>query len=257
MNLGDMFSLAGKTVLISGASSGLGAHFARVMSAAGAEVVVAARRFDKLTALVDEIVSAGGKAQALEMDVTSAESVNEAFAKLDTMIGQLDVLVNNAGIAGEPTRFLDQEEDDWAYLLDVNLKGAWRVGKQAALRMKAAGKGSIINTGSIYSLCTGLQKTDYNVSKVAVAQLTRNMALELGRSNIRVNALCPGYFASAINEQEFSSEHGRAYIAKLVPRRLGEYHELNGPLLLLASEAGSFINGIELPVDGGTLLSPI
>jgi len=252
-----LFSLAGKTALISGASSGLGEHFAQVMAQAGAEVVVAARRVDKLTELVGRINSSGGKAHALEMDVTSANSVNRAFESLDGLLSKLDILVNNAGISSKPTKFLNLEEEDWGYLLDVNLKGVWRVGKQAAARMKAQGSGSIINTGSIYSHCTGLLKADYNVSKVAVDQLTKNMALELGRSGVRVNSLCPGYFSSAINSSEFNSEAGQAYISRLVPQRLGQYHELNGPLLLLASDAGSFMNGSSVVVDGGSLLSPI
>lgn len=253
----NLLSLSGKTALISGASSGLGAHFAKVMVEAGAEVVIAARRSDKLAELVDEIVAAGGKAQALAMDVTSADSVNSAFEQVDDMIESLDILVNNAGVGSAPTKFTDLEEEEWGSLLEVNLKGAWRVAKQAAIRMQAAGKGSIINTGSIYSLCTGMRKADYNVSKAALGQLTKNMALELCRSGVRVNSLCPGYFASPLNDKEFDTERGRAYIARLVPQRLGQYHELDGPLLLLASDAGSYINGASLVVDGGSLLSPI
>jgi NAD(P)-dependent dehydrogenase (short-subunit alcohol dehydrogenase family) len=253
----SLFSLQGKTALVTGASSGLGAHFARVLAMAGAEVVVAARRMDNLESLVQTIRDNGGQAQALTMDVSSPGSVAAAFRQLEDMVDSLDILVNNAGISTAPTRFTDLEEDSWGYVLDVNLKGAWRVAKLAAVRMKAQRKGTIINTGSIYSLCTGIQKADYNVSKAALAQLTRNMALELARSNIRVNSLCPGYFFSAINEAEFSSERGLAYIQRLVPQRLGEYDELNGPLLLLASNAGSFINGTELVVDGGSLLNPI
>lgn len=257
MSLENLFSMQGKVVLISGASSGLGEHFARVLAEAGAEVIVAARRAEKLAALVDELKASGAKAHAVPMDVTSAESVEKAFVAIDGLVPSLDVVINNAGISSVPTKFVDLEEDDWGYLLDVNLKGAWRVGKQAALRMKANKKGVIINTGSIYSICTGMMKADYNVSKVAIDQLTKNMALELGRSGIRVNSLCPGYFGSAINEGEFSTEKGKQYIARLVPQRLGEYSELNGPLLLLASDASSFMNGTALIVDGGSLLSPI
>lgn len=253
----NLLSLTGKTALISGASSGLGAHFAKVMAQAGARVILAARRTDKLAEQVEAISSAGGNATALAMDVTSAQSVQVAFEQLDGMVDSLDILVNNAGISNKPCKFTELEENDWGNLLDVNLKGAWRVAKQAAIRMKSAGKGSIINTGSIYSICTGIQKADYNVSKVAIGQLTKNMALELSRSGIRVNSLCPGYFASAINESEFETERGKAYIARLVPQRLGQYHELTAPLLLLASDAGSYINGTALVVDGGSLLSPI
>lgn len=257
MSIENLLSLNDKTVLISGASSGLGEHFAKVMAQAGAEVVVAARRVDKLEAVVAEIEAAGGRAHLLEMDVTSAKSVEAAFSLLDGMINGLDILVNNAGISTTPTKFIELEEDDWGYLLDVNLKGAWRVARQGAIRMQKRGKGSIINTGSIYSLCTGILKADYNVSKVAVGQLTKNMALELSRSGVRVNALCPGYFSSAINDAEFNTERGKAYVARLVPQRLGQFDELTGPLLLLASDAGSYVNGTTLVVDGGSLLSPI
>lgn len=257
MSLDNLFSLEGKTALISGASSGLGEHFARVLAEAGATVIVAARRADRLQVLQDDILQAGGQAHAITMDVTSSASVEQAFKQIDELTDKLDILVNNAGISTKPTKFLDLEEEDWGYLLDVNLKGVWRVGREAAIRMKAQGSGSIINTGSIYSMVTGIMKADYNVSKVAVDQLTKNMALELGRAGIRVNSLCPGYFASAINEAEFSSERGKAYIAKLVPQRLGQHHELNGPLLLLASDASSFMNGSALVVDGGSLLNPV
>ncbi|MEH6592378.1 MAG: SDR family oxidoreductase [Halioglobus sp.] len=257
MSSEQLFSLQGKTALISGASSGLGEHFAKVMAGAGATVVVAARRVDKLAALVDEIESAGGSAHALEMDVTVPESVIGAFEKLDGMIGALDIVVNNAGISSTPTKFLDMEEEMWGYLLDVNLKGAWRVGRAAGLRMKSQGFGVIVNTASMYSHTTGMLKTDYNVSKAAVLQLTKNMALELGRAGVRVNALCPGYFASSINEIEFSKESGKAYIARLVPQRLGQLHELDGPLLLLASDASSFMNGSSIVVDGGSVLLPV
>ena len=257
MSLDNLFSLQGKTALISGASSGLGEHFARVLAEAGATVIVAARRADRLQVLQDDILQAGGQAHAITMDVTSSASVEQAFKQIDELTDKLDILVNNAGISTKPTKFIDLEEEDWGYLLDVNLKGVWRVGREAAIRMKAQGSGSIINTGSIYSMVTGIMKADYNVSKVAVDQLTKNMALELGRAGIRVNSLCPGYFASAINEAEFSSERGKAYIAKLVPQRLGQHHELNGPLLLLASDASSFMNGSALVVDGGSLLNPV
>ncbi|WP_295801909.1 SDR family oxidoreductase [uncultured Microbulbifer sp.] len=253
----NLFSLQGKTALVSGASSGLGAYFAEVLAQAGAEVIIAARRVEKLDELAGKIVANGGRARVVAMDVASPESVELAFQAIDAMTGQLDILVNNAGISTKPGRFVEQEEDIWGGLLDVNLRGVWRVAREAAIRMKAHGSGTIINTGSIYSLCTGIMKTDYNVSKVAVAQLSKNMALELGRYGVRVNTLCPGYFASDINAAEFGTEKGREYIRKLVPQRLGEYRELAGPLLLLASDAGSFINGVALPVDGGSLLSPI
>lgn len=256
-DLSTLHSLQGKTALVTGASSGLGEYFAKLLSQAGAEVIVAARRTDKLESLVARIEQSGGKAHAVAMDVTSADSVTGAFEKIDAVVSSLDIVINNAGISTTPAKFVEQDESDWGALLDTNLKGAWRVAQQAAKRMKKTGKGSIVNTGSIYSLCTGMMKADYNVSKVALGQLTKNMALELSRSGVRVNTLCPGYFASAINADVFDTERGKDYINNLVPQRLGEYSELAGPLLLLVSDAGSFVNGVSLAVDGGSLLSPI
>ena len=256
-DIATLFSLKGKTALVTGGSSGLGEYFAKVLSQAGAEVIVAARRVEKLDALVSEIQRSGGKAHGVAMDVTSKDSVAASFAQIDMLVENLDIVINNAGVSNPLAKFVEQEESEWASLLDTNLKGAWRVGQQAAQRMQKAGRGCIINTGSIYSLCTGMFKSDYNVSKVALAQLTKNMALELARSGVRVNALCPGYFASAINAGAFESDMGKAYLNGLVPRRLGNYEELVGPLLLLVSDAGSFVSGVELPVDGGTLLASI
>lgn len=257
MNIQDMFSLAGKTAMVSGASSGLGEFFAKLLAEAGAEVILTARREEKLQEVVEAIKAAGGKAHAVSMDVTSKDSVEQAFARVDALVGKLDILVNNAGISSQPAKFVSQDEEDWSFLFETNLKGAWRVAQQAAKRMAVAKSGAIVNTGSIYSHVTGIMKADYNVSKAALLQLTKNMALELTRSGIRVNALCPGYFTTAINEGEFASERGKAYVAKLVPQRVGRYEELAGPLLLLVSDAGSYINGTSLVVDGGTCVSPI
>lgn len=257
LDIQSLFSLTGKTALVSGASSGLGEHFAQVLAAAGAEVIVAARRTDRLDALVERINSGGGKASSIALDVTSRVSVDEAFEEVDKRARSLDILINNAGIANRPLRFIDATEEEWGGVLDVNLIGAWRVSQAAAIRMKKQGSGAIVNTGSIYSHVSGSHKADYNVSKVAIDQLTKNMALELARSGVRVNSLCPGYFETAINEKEFATEQGQAYIKRLVPRRTGRHHELTGPLLLLVSQAGSYVNGASLIVDGGSVHSPI
>ncbi|GAB56462.1 oxidoreductase ucpA [Glaciecola punicea ACAM 611] len=256
VDIAGLVSLKGKTALITGASSGLGAYFAEVLAELGAEVIVAARREDRLRKLVDKIHQKGGLAHAVVMDVESTQSVQMAFEKVDSVVKNLDILVNNAGLSSTPSKFVDQD-DEWEYIIDVNLKGAWRVAKQAAIRMASAQRGCIVNIGSIYSHCTGLQKTDYVVSKTALAQLTRNMALELTRSGVRVNTLSPGYFATEINETQLNSERGKEYINKLIPQRLGHYHELIAPLLLLVSDSGSFVNGISLVVDGGSLLQPV
>ena len=257
LDIQSLFSLAGKTALVSGASSGLGEHFAQVLSAAGAEVIVAARREDRLASLVERINAAGGRASSIALDVTSRISVEQAFEEIDKRVSSLDIVINNAGIANRPIRFVDATEEEWGAVLDVNLIGAWRIAQAAAIRMKKQGSGTVVNTGSIYSHVSGSHKADYNVSKVAIDQLTKNMALELARSGIRVNSLCPGYFETAINEKEFGTEQGRAYVNRLVPRRTGLYQELTGPLLLLVSDAGSYVNGTSLIVDGGTVHSPI
>ena len=179
LDIHSLFALTGKTALVSGASSGLGEHFAQVLAAAGARVIVAARRVDRLEALVDRINGAGGEATSLALDVTSRESVSSAFEELDSTISSLDIVINNAGIANRPLRFVDATEEEWGGVLDVNLIGAWRVAQAAAIRMKKQGSGVVVNTGSIYSHVSGTHKADYNVSKVAVDQLTKNMALEL------------------------------------------------------------------------------
>jgi NAD(P)-dependent dehydrogenase (short-subunit alcohol dehydrogenase family) len=256
VDIAGLVSLKGKTALITGASSGLGAYFAEVLAELGAEVIVAARREERLIKLVDKIRKKGGVAHVVVMDVESTQSVQTAFEEVDGLVKQLNILVNNAGLSSKPTKFIDQG-DDWEYIFDVNLKGAWRVAKQAAIRMVSAQEGCIVNIGSIYSHCNGFKKTDYVVSKTALAQLTRNMALELARSGVRVNTLSPGYFATDINEAQLNSDRGKEYIDKLVPQRLGHYHELIAPLLLLVSDSGSFVNGISLVVDGGSLLQPI
>ena len=207
--------------------------------------------------MVERINAAGGRASSIALDVTSRISVDQAFEEIDKRVSSLDIVVNNAGIANRPIRFVDATEEEWGAVLDVNLIGAWRIAHAAAIRMKKQGSGTVVNTGSIYSHVSGSHKADYNVSKVAIDQLTKNMALELARSGIRVNSLCPGYFETAINEKEFGTEQGRAYVNRLVPRRTGLYRELTGPLLLLVSDAGSYVNGTSLIVDGGTVHSPI
>lgn len=252
-----LFSLQGKTAMVSGASSGLGAFFSELLAGAGAQVVLTARRTDKLQAVVDKITKAGGTAHAIGMDVNDASSVEHAFEALDSLTGRLDILLNNAGIVSKPQKFISQEEESWGAVLDTNLKGAWRVGQQAARRMQTQKAGVIVNTCSVYSHVTGTLVTDYNVSKVAMLQLTKNMALELARSGVRVNALCPGYFYTELNRDNFDTDRGQAYVQRLVPQRLGNLQELAGPLLLLVSDAGSYINGTSLVVDGGSALNPL
>jgi NAD(P)-dependent dehydrogenase (short-subunit alcohol dehydrogenase family) len=255
----DYFQLQGQTALVTGASSGLGAHFARVLSAAGARVVLAARRRDKLAEQVDALRARGAEAGAITLDVTSPDSVAAAFAELERDWGQLDILINNAGVASDPIKFLDTTEPDWYHIIETNLNGAWRVAQAGAKHMTRSGNGgSIVNIGSIYGLHTGVLKAAYNVSKTGVVQLTKSMAMELCRQNIRVNALCPGWFLTDINSDYFRTESGERYIRTIPARRMGELEELSVPLLLLASRAaGGYMNGSVLTVDGGMVESPV
>jgi NAD(P)-dependent dehydrogenase (short-subunit alcohol dehydrogenase family) len=251
----ELFSLSGKTALVTGASSGLGHHFAKVMAEAGAHVVAAARRSEKLEQLVNEISSHNAQATAIAMDVTSAESVHSAFDAIEKEIGVVDVLLNNAGVA-EPKLFLDVDETDWDYIMETNLKGAWRVASETSKRLVKAGlPGSIINISSLLALATQSMQSIYSISKAGIANMTHSMASELMPYQIRVNAIAPGYFLTEMNEAFFSSEKGKAYIKTLPTRRLGNAEELTGAALLLASDAGSFINGVVLPIDGGHLVA--
>lgn len=248
------FSLADETALVTGASSGLGRHFAAVLARAGARVVVAARRPDRLRALVQEIEAAGGSATAIEMDVTNPASVASGFAAAEAVFGPNTIVVNNAGVT-DPAFITRMSDAQWRGVMDVNLDGVFHVAREASRRMIAAGNGgSIINIASIVGL--GAIKTlgAYAASKAGVLALTRTMALELARDKIRVNALAPGYISTELNDSFWQTDAGKRMIAHIPQRRLGRLEELDGPLLLLASRAGSFMTGSTLTVDGGHLL---
>jgi len=249
------FNLTGRTALVTGASSGLGRHFALVLAEAGANVVVAARRMDRLEALVAELEGRGRKALAVEMDVTDTASVTAGFDTMEEALGPLGICVNNAGLADE-IWFTKMTDDDWRRTMDVNLDGVFRVGREAANRMKEAGNGgSIINIASVLGAAVRPMVSAYCVSKAAVVQLTKAMALELTRSNIRVNALAPGYFSTDLNREFLESDLGATLIERIPMQRPGNYAELDAPLLLLASDAGSYMTGSILTVDGGVLLA--
>jgi len=251
------FDLTGRVALVTGASSGFGAHFTRVLAAAGARVVAGARREDRLHRLVTEIAAAGGAAHAVAMDVTDAASVAAAFAAAEAQFGTVDLLVNNAGVAA-PGTLHKTTEADWDWVVDTNLKGAWLVAAEAARRMLAARRGgAIVNIASVLGMATSRGHGVYSATKAGVIQLTKHMALELAGKNIRVNAICPGYFKTEMNDEYFDSAAGQNYIAATPGGRLGRMEEMDGPLLLLASDAGSFINGALLPVDGGHLVMSI
>jgi len=256
---GERFSLAGHVALVTGASSGIGRHFARTLALAGASVVVAARRADKLDEVVAEIHALGREARALALalDVTDSTSVRAAFDTLAARGQVADILVNNAGVAVSRP-LLEQTEADWDCVVDTNLKGAWLMSQEAARRLVAAGlPGCIVNIASITGERVAGGVAPYAASKAGLIHLTRAMALELARSNVRVNALAPGYVVTELNAGFLSSAAGERLRARIPQQRFGRAEDLDGPLLLLASEAGAFMTGSVLAVDGGHLVSSL
>ena len=250
----NLFNLEGRTALITGASSGLGKHFAKTLHQAGAFVIISARRTEKLEKLKAEL---GDKCELFKLDVTSEESVSELKSNIESANLQLDILINNAGTS-DPLRFKDLSEECWIYVLESNLNGAFRVAKMATdLMLKNKKGGSIINIASILGQRVGLNLASYATSKSALIQLTKSMALELARSNIRVNALAPGYILTEINDDFFATEEGQNYIKKIPMNRLGLEEDLDGALLLLSSDASSFMTGSVIHIDGGHLINPL
>ncbi len=245
--------LAGKTALVTGASAGLGAHFAEVLARAGAEVIAAARRTAPLQALAARIAGAGGRCSVAALDVASADSIAAAAPLLE----RVDILVNNAGIAREAL-LLDHSDEDWDAVMETNARGVFAMTRAAARAMKARGAGgSIVNVASILGLRQGAAVAAYAASKAAVIQLTKVSALELARYGIRVNALAPGYFGTDMNSALWETEGGKAMLRRIPQRRLGRLEDLDGPLLLLASDASAYMTGSVLAVDGGHLVSTL
>ncbi|MDK2756366.1 MAG: SDR family oxidoreductase [Blastomonas fulva] len=245
--------LSCQRILVTGASSeGFGAHFARVLARCGAHVVVAARRLEALEALVAEITEAGGSASAVRMDVADLASVREGIAAA----GAITTCINNAGVA-VTKRALDQTEADYDFVMDTNLKGAWNVATEAARVMRDSGGGNIINTASITGFQTAAGTGPYAMSKAGVLHMTRQLAMELARFNIRVNAIAPGYFLTDINRDQLAGEAGEPLRKRIAMRRYGELPDLDGPLLLLVSDASRFMTGSILTVDGGHLVGSL
>jgi len=255
--LENLYSLEGKVALVTGASSGLGEHFAEVLARAGAKVVLGARRKDKLDAIVSRIVERGGQAAACDLDVTQSQSIVEALDSAEQFFGSANILINNAGVAVS-SRFINIDEQGWDRTMDTNLKGAWRVAQAFSQRLlNAKSAGCIVNISSILGLRVGFGESAYAISKAGLVQMTKTMAMELACKGIRVNALCPGYFKTELNADYFDSDQGREMIERSTAGRVGDPSELDGPLLMLCSDAGSFVNGVALPVDGGHLVSSL
>jgi NAD(P)-dependent dehydrogenase (short-subunit alcohol dehydrogenase family) len=253
----NILDLSGRSILVTGASSGLGRHFALLLAEAGATVIAAARRADALESLVAEIGAAGGKAHAVVMDVTDMASVKAGVAEAVRLTGGLDGLINNSGVA-ETVSLLDQTEAGWDRVLDTNLKGAFAVATETARNMVDRGKGgAIVNIASVLALRQCSQLAAYAASKAGLVQLTKQMALEWVRHGIRVNAVAPGYVETDINRDFFQTEAGKVMVKRIPMRRLGQPADLDGAVLLLLSDAGRYITGAVLSVDGGHAVSSL
>lgn len=251
--------LDGQVALVTGASSGLGRYFARLLAEAGAEVVLAARRLEALQADVDALRAQGLKAHAVAMDVTDKASVGQAFAAAEGLLGSrpVQLLVNNAGMSGR-SHFVNLEETEWDAVVDTSLKGAYLVTREMTVRLIAAGQpGSIVNIASILGQRVTASVSPYCAAKAGLIHLTKSLALELARYRIRVNALAPGYIATDMNRDFWETEPGKQMLKRIPQRRLGQPEDLAAPLLLLLSEAGAFMTGSLLTVDGGHVCNSI
>jgi NAD(P)-dependent dehydrogenase (short-subunit alcohol dehydrogenase family) len=244
-------------VLVTGASSGLGRHFAGTLAAAGAKTSLAARRESALAETVEQIRGSGGEGHSVVMDVTDAASIERALDAAEERFGPVQVLINNAGVTVTRAA-LELEEKDWDQVVDTNLKGVWLAAQSTARRMVRHGTGgSIVNIASILGLRVAGGVAPYAVSKAGVVQLTKSLTLEWARYKIRVNAIAPGYVQTELNSDLFESEAGKALIKRVLQRRLGEARELDEALLLLASDASTYMTGSVIAVDSGHLVSSL
>lgn len=246
-------SCKGKRALVTGASSGLGAHFAAVLADAGAHVIAAARRADALETLAHEIRARGGEITTVRLDVTDQSSIGA----LTPLLVDLDILINNAGVVREAPA-LDQTEEDWDQVINTNLKGCFFMAQMAARAMKAHGRGGqIINIASILGLRQASMVMPYAISKAGVIQMTKSLALEWARYGIQVNAIAPGYIETELNEAFWQGDAGKAMIRRIPQRRLGKVTDLDAPFLMLASGSSAYITGATLTIDGGHLVSTL
>ena len=255
----DLFSLKGKNIAITGASSGFGHHFAGVLAGAGANVILGARRIDKIADRVSEINQSGGQALGVPLDVTVPDSCADFLLQSEEVFGPVDVLINNAGVEAGAKTYAMIDEDDWDFVLDTNLKSVWRLSKmytEAVVKNKQS-EGNIINVASITAFRTIKGQFPYAVSKAALVKATEIMALEGARYGIRVNSLAPGYILTDVSRVLLESERSDTFVKGIPMRRYGEFEDLDGPLLLLASDGSRYMTGSTVVVDGGHIVAEL
>ena len=246
----SVFRLDGKVALVTGASSGLGARFAKTLSLGGAKVALAARRLDRLQALCDEIAAVGCDALPVTLDVNDPGAIKTAADIVESRLGPIDILVNNSGISVQ-RRLGDYSPADFDQVMNTNLRGAFFVAQDVGRRMVSRKSGRIINISSVAGLRAINQLAVYGMSKAGLIQMTRAMALEWGRHGVNVNAICPGYIETEINSDYWKSEGGQKLLSMLPRKRIGQSQDLDGVLLLLASDASTFLNGAVISADDG------
>jgi NAD(P)-dependent dehydrogenase (short-subunit alcohol dehydrogenase family) len=256
VNAAELFDLSGRVALVTGASSGLGLRFAQVLAGAGAAVVLVGRRAERLAAVQAGIAAAGGRAIAVGADVLDRAAMTRAFEQAQAAFGCVTVLVNNAGVAQHAGRALDLPEEEWRRVIATNLDAVFFWAQEAARRMLAAGeRGAIVNIASVLGFGVAKGTIAYAVAKAGIVQLTKALALELAFKGIRVNAIAPGWFVTDINRDYLTGEAGAAIKREIPVGRFGEEGDLDGALLLLASDAGRYIAGATLVVDGGQMVA--
>jgi len=255
MTAAQIFDLAGKVAIVTGASSGLGIRFAEVLAENGAAVALVARRADRLAALQAQIEKAGGRAVAIGADVRDRAAMARAFEAAEKAFGTVTILINNAGIA-HSGRAVELAEEDWRAVLATNLDAVFYWAQEAARRMLAASKGgAIVNIASVLGINVDKGVAAYATAKAGVIQLTKALALELAFKGIRVNAIAPGWIVTDINREYLSGEQGAAMKRQIPMGRFGEERDLDGPLLLLASDAGRYMTGATIVADGGQVVA--
>jgi len=255
MKAADLFSLKGRVALVTGASSGLGTQFAKALADNGAAVALVARRADRLADMKKAIEAAGGRAVAIEADVTDRAAMLRAFDATEAAFGTVTILVNNAGIAQSSRRAIDVTEEEWRKVLRVDLDAVFYNAQEAARRMLAAKQpGAIINIASVLGFGVSKGVAAYATAKAAVVQVTKALAVELAFKGVRVNAIAPGWFVTEINDKFLAGEAGEALKRAIPAGRFGKDGDLDGALLLLASDAGSYISGATIVVDGGQVV---